>query len=159
MANVRSNFFKDGTRDFVSISIIGDPNTSITKVQPEHLAQFPREWAAYQAGAANIDYGGTDLTEVPGITANAATALKLRGIHNAEMLAALSDAAALGLGMGGITQRNTALLLLKAKGVEVKPDTFVSKAEQAVEDAEPKRRGRPPKSIVLEDHDLMPVEE
>jgi hypothetical protein len=146
MGNVRAKFFRDGQSDRVEISIVGDPNTLVTKVQPKHLAQFPVEWAHYRSGEKEIDYGGTELTEVPGITASVATALKLQGIHNAEMLASISDAAAHGMGMGGLTMRNTAQLLLRA-----------APAPAAADKPAPARRGRPPKVVDLREDD-RPVE-
>ena len=175
MANVRATFFRDGEFDKVELKIVGDPNTFITKVRPQDIDQFPREWAAYKANQKAVDYGGTDLTEIPGMTPQMATAFKLQGIHNVEMFAALSDAAATGLGMGGITIRNTAQLLLKAKGIAVNEKTFESKSEAVVNEAV-KRRGRPPKAkpeeipqepaqdqpapvLDIPDHEFMPVEE
>lgn len=174
MSNLRASFFRDGEFDRVEIKIVGDPNTYISKVSPDHISQFPREWESYKANRPDIDYGGTDLTEIPGMTPQMATAYKLKGIHNVEMFADLSDAAALGLGMGGITLRNTAQLVLKAKGIERDEKTFVSKSEAAVSEAI-KKRGRPPKAkpeetpaqepeqpapaLDIPDHEFMPVEE
>ena len=172
MSNIRAKFFKDGEFDRIEIKIIGDPCDVIKKVELEHIERFPVEWAHYQAGAANIDYGGTPLNEVPGLDPNLATSFKLRGVHNAEQLGALSDAAALGLGMGGITLRDTARLLLEAR----KNNPALAAVKSSVE-AEPKRKGKQPKALDLRedapkpdfpvtpidlqsaDYDLMPVEE
>lgn len=114
MTNVRAKFFRDADRDMVELKIVGDPNTLFQKVAPEHLRRFPQEWAAYEAGKETVDYGGTPLTDVPGVDRNLATAFALKNVHNAEMLAALSDAAALSLGMNGQTMRKSAQLLIKA---------------------------------------------
>lgn len=168
MGNVRAKFFKSETgQDLVEIKIIGDPCDIILKVAPHHIEQFPREWEAFQQGEQHVDYGGTPLTEVPGIDANVAIAYKLKGVHNAEMLANLSDAAALGLGMGGLTARNVARLLVET--IKNKPQGEAS--------PEPKRKGRPPKVADLRedepkpsqalseadlqaaDYDLTPIEE
>ena len=108
------------------------------------------------------------------MTPQMATAYKLKGIHNVEMFADLSDAAAIGLGMGVLTLRNTAQLLLKANGVERNEKTFVSKSEATFSEAI-KKRGRPPKAkpeetpapepeqpapaLDIPDHEFMPVEE
>lgn len=143
MGNVRAKFFKDGEVDRVEISIIGDPNTIIKKVEPDHLKRFPKEWEAYRAGEREIDYGGTPLTDVPGVDAGKATAYKLKGVHNAEMLAELSDAAAKNMGLGGLSDRKAAQLLIKANAHD---------AAQAVAAAEPKRGpGRPPKAAKAEE--------
>lgn len=140
MSNVRAKFFKDGDFDRVEISIVGDPNTIIQKVAPEHLKQFPKEWEAYRAGEREVDYGGTPLTDVPGIDHNKATAYKLKGVHNAEMLADLSDAATKNMGLGGLTDRKSAQLLIKANAHD--------RLAALTVDVEPVKRGpgRPPKA-------------
>jgi len=154
MGNVRAKFFKSETgQDLVEIKIIGDPCDIILKVAPHHIEQFPREWEAFQQGEQNVDYGGTPLTDVPGIDANVAIAYKLKGVHNAEMLANLSDAAALGLGMGGLTARNVARLLVEAN----KHNPEALRAAQAVPEA-PKRKGRPPKVADLREDEPKPSE-
>lgn len=114
MSNVRARFFKDDDRNMVEIKIVGDPNDLIQRVTPEHINRYPEAWAAFQAGQDNIDYGGTPLTDVPGIDRNLAMSMKLKNVHNAEMLADLSDAAANSLGIGGQTFRRAAQLLIKA---------------------------------------------
>jgi hypothetical protein len=131
--SLRAKFFKDPDKgiDFVEISAVGDPCDIIRKVTTADVQRFPNEWSAYQNGQDTVDYGGTPLTEVPGINANLAMAFKLKNVHNAEMLADLSDAAALSLGLNGLTFRNTALLLIQANGRNDEPV---------------KRRGRPPKA-------------
>lgn len=135
---LRAKFFKDDTtgRDMVEIKIIGDPSTWMGKATPEHIAKFPKDWEAYQAGEKEVDVGGTALTEVPGVDRNLALALKLKGVRNAEELAGLDEAAAKGLGMGMYTLAKTAKLLLAAKRTEAL-DAVVQEAP---------RRGRPPKT-------------
>lgn len=152
MANVRAKFMKsEAGQDLVQISIIGDPNDVIVKVEPTHIERFPLEWAAYKSGETEIDYGGTPLTQVPGIDASVSIAYKLKGIHNAEMLADLSDAAALGIGMGGLTARNVAQLLITAR----KNNPSIQPASA---DAEQKRpRGRPPRALDLRDGETKPT--
>jgi len=115
VSKIRAKFFKDGKRDMVEVTIVGDPNTLIEKVTPARVAEFPREWESYQGGLAVVDVGGTDLTEVPGITRDMATAMRLKGVRNVEELAALDDAATKSLGMQGLAFRRTAQLLLKEK--------------------------------------------
>ncbi len=149
MANVRAKFFRDGDLDRVELTIVGDPNTVIHKVMPEHITKFPHEWAAYREGNPEIDYGGTPLQEVPGVDHKFATALRLNAVHNAEQLSGLSDAAAKSLGMAGLTVRDAAKLLIKTKRLEAMEAAMQAKIDEddvAEIGAEPKRRGRPPKA-------------
>lgn len=134
---VRAHFFKDDrNRDMVELKIVGDPNTLIRKVIPTDLQEWPGEWAAYQGGQDSIDVGGTPLTEVPGITRDLATAYRLKGVRNAEELAALDDAAVKSLGMQGLAFRRTAQLLIKEKEADaLKALTEVKRGP-----------GRPPKA-------------
>ena len=144
-AKLRANFFKDvdGKQDLIEIVIIGDPNTLIKKVAPEHVKTFPREWEAYQSGQTEIKVDGTPLTEVPGIDRNLALALKLKGVRTAEELAALDEAAATGLGMNMRTFVSSAKNLVKIKAYE-KQEAAQAAMLAAVEEDKP-RRGRPPK--------------
>lgn len=132
---VRGKFFKgEDDRDYVHITIIGDPCDVIHKVRPEHTVQFAPEWAAYQSGNVEAEIDGTPLTEVPGIDKQMALAYRLKGIRTADELAALDEAAAGALGLGGLTFWKSANLLMKVKRAE---------AMEAMV-AERPRRGRPP---------------
>lgn len=137
MSKLRATFFKDGKRDMIHIKIVGDPCDNIEKVTPAHIAAYPREWEQYQSGQEHVDVGGTELTEVPGITRDIATAYRLKGVRNAEELRALDDAAVKSLGMQGLAHRRAADLLLKEKELEA------LKALQAEVKRGP---GRPPKA-------------
>ena len=151
-AKLRANFFKDvdGKQDLVEIVIIGDPNTLIKKVSPDHVRTFPREWEAYQSGQTEIKIDGTPLTEVPGVDRNLALALKLKGVRTAEELAALDEAAATGLGMNMRTFVSSAKNLVKIKAYE-RQEAAQAAILAAAEEDKP-RRGRPPKaSIEVED--------
>lgn len=112
---LRATFFRDGARDMIEIKIIGDPNTVIRKVEPKDLSQFASEWTAYEAGKGDVDVGGTPLTEVPGILPALAVAWKLKGVRNAEELAALDDHAIRSLGMNALSFRTAAQNLLAAR--------------------------------------------
>lgn len=131
---VRATFIRDGDRDMVELKIIGDPNTFLSKVMPEHVQKWPREWAAYQAGKSEVEIKGTPLTDVPGIDRGQAMAYKLNNVRTAEELADLDDAACRGLGMGALTHRKAAQMLLKLNALQA----------SQVED-EPAKRGRPRK--------------
>lgn len=134
---VRATFIRDGDRDMVELKIIGDLNTFLSKVMPEHVQKWPREWAAYQAGKSEVEIKGTPLTDVPGIDRGQAMAYKLNNVRTAEELADLDDAACRGLGMGALTHRKAAQMLLKLNALQA----------AQVED-EPVKRGRPRKDEV-----------
>jgi hypothetical protein len=149
---LRAEFFKDvdGHRDMVELRIVGDPNTTIQKVTPELAGKFPREWESYQKkyAAESETYHGTSILEVPGVDRNAAASLKMHGIRNAEELAALDEAQARALGMGGLTFWKAAKNLIKLQRLE-KMEALLNAPAPVVEAApEPEKRkpGRPPKT-------------
>lgn len=139
---LRCSFLKDDTsgRDMAEVIIIGDPNTIIMKVTPELIAQFPREWDAYQSGQKELVIEGTPLTEVPGIDRSMAMGLKLKGVRTAEELAGLDEAAAVALGLNMRTFVASAKNLVKLKHLE--------KMEAMMAASDPVKRGpgRPPKT-------------
>jgi hypothetical protein len=108
-------FFKDNDRDMIELAVVGDPNTVIRKVQQVDRVAFPKEWDAYQAGGGSVNWGGTPLTQLVAdpetgqkVASGFATSLAAKGVHNVEMLASLSDQAAMSLGMGVVTLRTRA---------------------------------------------------
>jgi len=134
-SKVRAKFFKgESGRDYVEISIVGDPNTVIRKVSPADTVNYAKEWDAYNANGGELPVVGTPLTEVPGIDANAAVGLRLKGVRTVEELAGLDEAAAKSLGMGGLTFWNTAKQLIRIRELE---------ALQAAVEAAPKRSRKP----------------
>jgi hypothetical protein len=130
----RAKFFKDEVtgRPMVLIEAIGDPCNIIKKVEPEHTKRFAQEWKAFEEGQTEPEIVGTPLTEVPGLDKDKAMHLRLKGVRTAEELAALDDAACNGCGMGTLTFRKIARLLLQTKQMDAA--------------AEAPRRGRPPKA-------------
>jgi hypothetical protein len=130
----RAKFFKDEVtgRPMVHIHAIGDPCDIIQKVEPRHIQRWPAEWKAFEDGQSEPEIVGTPLMEVPGIDKDKAMQLKLKGVRTAEELAALDDAACNAVGMGTLTFRKIARLLIQTKKLEA--------------EAEMPRRGRPPKS-------------
>lgn len=135
---LRAKFFSsDSGQEYVEISAIGDPCTSIQKVTPRHIAQFAADWDAYKRDAKEIDPGGTPITEVPGVDKNLALGFRLKGVRNAEELAGLDEAAAKSLGMSGYTVWQAAKNLIKLKQLEAMQDLI----QQAP------RRGRPPNKV------------
>jgi hypothetical protein len=106
--SVRAEFFKHNDKDFVRISIVGDPSIFEGRATQEHIQRFPKAWDAYRQGIAEAEPEGTPLTEVPGLTAEQARAYKAKGVRTAEELAGLSDIAAKSLGMRALTLRKAA---------------------------------------------------
>ena len=136
---MRVNFFYDGSRHMAEItSVTDDKATNIKKVTPEVIAQFPKDWEAYEKGLEAIDVGGTPLDEVPGLDRNSIMGLRLKGIRNAEELASLTDTMLQQMGLGFLAWGRAARNLVKLKELE---------AMQAVmEEAKAKRGpGRPRK--------------
>jgi hypothetical protein len=139
LGKVRAKFFRgESGRDYIEISIIGDTNTVVRKVTPADTERFAKDWAAYSAGNQEIPIEGSPLTDVPGVDNNVALGYRLKGVRTAEELAALDEAAAKSLGMGGLTSWQAAKNLIRMRELE---------ALQAV--AAP-RRGRPPKDAADE---------
>jgi len=115
-SNLRPVFSRENGQDYIEISIVGDPNVFRGKVTPKDVARFPREWDAYQKGRpADEDVPGTPLTEIPGLTPNIAAQLKLKGVRTVEELAGLNDMACSQVGMGALTLRKSANLLIRAR--------------------------------------------
>ena len=54
MSNLRANFFDTDGTDFVEISIVGDPNTIIHKVQDTHKEQFAADWKHTRARVISL---------------------------------------------------------------------------------------------------------
>lgn len=112
--NQTAEFTKVDGVTYIEIKTIGDPCSWMGKATPALIAQYPAEYAAFEAGHKEVDYGGTPLTEIPGFNAQMALSYKLKGIHNCEMLAEASDAAISAIGLGAIEARKMATLVLKA---------------------------------------------
>lgn len=150
---LRVTFFKsvDGQRDMAEIKIVGDPNTVVKRVTPDVAAKFPREWESYQNSHDAVVIPGTPLTEVPGIDRNAAANLKMQGVRVAEELAALDEAQAKALGLGGITFWKAAKNLIRLKQLEAMQSVMDAHQAKVAADEEPKRRGRPPKTDTPDD--------
>lgn len=126
----RPTFFFDVVKncDMVEIRSITDTKcTVIKKVTPDVVEQFAKEWQSYKDGRPVDDIGGTPLTEVPGLERNAIVMLGLKGIRNAEELAALSDSMAQQLGMGVLSWCRTARLLVKSKQYDALEDATAPK--------------------------------
>lgn len=132
-SNLRAEFYRDGKSDYISIGIIGDPNVYKGKVTPEDIRKFPREWEAYQKGRpADEEISGTPITEVPGITKQIAAQYKVNGIRTAEELAALNDMACSRVGLGALSHRKAAQLLIRAKQADA--------LEAALASSKPKKK-------------------
>ena len=125
MSNLRANFFKseDGI-DMVELSIIGDPNSVIHKVESrakEFEKNFPREWSEFykdKSPAKTIKTTNLDILEC--MSKRKIDALKLEGVECVEQLAELSDGACHGLGKGTLDYRKEAKEFLMKKH-DIKP--------------------------------------
>jgi hypothetical protein len=134
--SVRGRFFSHNGKDFVELKVVGDPNTVMLRVEPQHIHQFASEWAAYQGGKTAPEPDGLPLTEIPGVSDNMAMAFRLKGVRTVEEFAELSDAAVKALGMGALTLRKNAVNLLDAQK---------ARAMAGLVEAAKPRRGRPRK--------------
>ena len=124
MSNLRANFFKteDGI-DMVELSIIGDPNSVIHKVEPrakEFEKDFPREWSEFYKDKKIKVKKETNLDVLECMNKRKIDVLKLEGITSVEQLAVLSDGACHGLGKGTIDYRKEAKEFLMDKH-DIKP--------------------------------------
>lgn len=150
-------FFKDNDRDMIELAVVGDPNTVIRKVQQVDRVTFPKEWDAYQAGGGSVNWGGTPLTQLVAdpetgqkVASGFATSLAAKGVHNVEMLASLSDQAAMSLGMGVVTLRTRARAHLGQQ--ETSALAAVVAAQQAPQPVEIE-------ALTFDDADIAPVDD
>lgn len=107
MNNVRARFYTDDGSDWVSISVIGDPNVVVRKVRDEDKERFEKDYKAFKAGK-KPKIEGTPLENVKGIGEAMAKKLRGKGIETAEDLAALPDGGLNAVGMGAIGLRKSA---------------------------------------------------
>lgn len=105
-------FFRQGTRDFIEIALVGSKDTLVQKVKPEHMAQFRAEWDAFCDGRPLEQRPGTPLTDLPTISDDRAKDYIHRNVHNLEELAALNDGQCQSMGHGTLTDRKSAIALL-----------------------------------------------
>jgi hypothetical protein len=140
--NVRAVFSGGNGKYNVSITIVGDPNVFVDKVNDEYIARFPNEWAAFSKGEKEPEVIGTKLGEI-GLTTELARHYQLKGVRNIEDLAALSDMGCSALGMGAITNRKNAINYLKVKQMEAAQIV----QEAAKEIVEKRGPGRPKKEV------------
>lgn len=144
VSNVRAEFFRGPHgRDMVRIAIIGDPSVYEGRAEAAHLARFPREFSAYEAGRPVAAPEGLPLEAVPGIVPAMAASWRGRGVRTAQELAALSDHAVKGLGLGALGARKAARDLLAenraasldaARATGVAPEDGVADTSPAIPD-------------------------
>lgn len=142
------NFFKVNGRDHVEIKVVGDPNSVIQKVTDKHKQRFPREWAAYESGDGSVDYGGTPLTELDAgegrrVSHSFAASMSIKGVHNVEELAVLSDAQAKALGMGVLTLREKARKLVEERNDAVLAEAIARMQAEREAQEQPSGDGAP----------------
>lgn len=129
-----ARFFRQDEKDLIEISFIGVKDTVVRKVKPEHMAQFQEEWNSYCDGTPMKQRSGTSLTDLPGVDQQRAEVYTSRNVHNAEEIAALSDAQCQALGHGTITLRKAAqeLLMLRAAEQQAKSRDRVVKESASI---------------------------
>lgn len=113
-----AKFYRDGEQDLIEISFVGSNDTVRRRVKPEHMAQFRDEWNAYCDGTPMKQRPGIPLKDLPGIDDNQVQNYINRNVHNAEEIAALSDAQCQALGHGTITLRKAAREMLALKAMK-----------------------------------------
>lgn len=112
-----AKFFRENGKEFVAISFVGEKDTVIRKVLPEHMAKFRSEWNAFCDGAPMKQRDGTPLTEVMNLSEDVAQKYVLQNVHTAEELAVLSDSQCQALGHGTLTFRAAARGLLDQRKI------------------------------------------
>ena len=117
MSNLRAKFWHERNSDWIEISIIGDPNTCVRKVQEQDIENFKQDWEAFKSKKKKpVKVEGTPLTDVKGIGEAMAHKLKSNGIRTAEELAETPDVALpKAIGMGAYAIRKAAQELIGEK--------------------------------------------
>jgi hypothetical protein len=110
-----AKFYREGDRDYVSISFVGEKDTVIRRVTPEHMARFRNEWNAYCDGIPLKQRDGTPLTDIPNLSDDLAQKYISQNVHTADELAVLSDAQCQSLGHGTLTFRAAAQAMLASR--------------------------------------------
>lgn len=137
-----AHFYRENGADYVRIGFVGEKDTIIKKVSPEHMEKFRKEWNAYCDGVPLAKRVGTPLTDVPNLNQEVAESYILRNVHTAEELAALSDGTCQNLGHGTLTFRNEARKLIEKRKLQMAEDASrkISKFVAAPAPAEPDPR-------------------
>lgn len=148
-------------KDYISVMFPGERDTVIREVKPTDKMRWPRQWAAYEAGAEQ-EVEGTPILHLfpndPEIADNLG-AVKIKTI---EQLAGLSDTQLLGIGMGAREFQNRAKRFLEgaaAAGKYHRLERELAERDRKIEQLAgliealqkqvngedgPKRKGRPP---------------
>jgi len=96
---------KEGRPIYESIDVLkvhhpGERDETAVRVQEHHKYEFPRQWAAFEAGM-QVDLTGTPLSllfpDAPHVVAH----MKTLQVHTVEQLAGLTEEGIRRLGMGG----------------------------------------------------------
>lgn len=104
----KAKFFKQGDKDLIEVSFVGEKDTVVRRVTPEHMATFREEWNAYCDGSPLKRRTGTPLTDIQGMSDELAEKYIFANLHTAEEFAALSDGQCQSLGHGTLTLRQKA---------------------------------------------------
>jgi nucleotidyltransferase/DNA polymerase involved in DNA repair len=114
MSNLRARFWNERNSDWIEISIVGDTNTVVRKVQDKDIENFPKEYEAFKGKKKPAKVEGTPLTDVKGIGESLSKKLIANGIRTAEELAETPDGALpKAVGMGAFEIRKEAQRMLE----------------------------------------------
>ncbi len=113
--NISAEFYREGDRDYVRISIKGCSDTLIRRVTAADIARFAEEWEILRQGLDEAAPAGMPLDQVPGLSPSRITTLKLNGIQTAEQLVAVDDAVIMNLGMGMRTAQRAARSMIDSR--------------------------------------------
>lgn len=133
----------------------GERDAAIVKVEPWHIARFPKQYEAYKKGQEYI-VSGTPLDLLFPGEPSTVLGLKAAHIHTVQQLAALSDSSLQNIPFGRSLQDKAKAYLSQADSgktfhtMQKQIDDLTAKLEQMTEIKaeiveEEKRRGRPRK--------------
>lgn len=131
----KARFYRDGERDLIEISYVGSKDTVVSKVKPEHMATYKREWDAFCDGREPEQRKGTALTEI--MNEQQAQQYVFKNVHTLEELAVLNDGQCQSLGHGTLTLRRQAIDLLAMRTFKAR-DEMQKKVSEAAATIGPK---------------------
>jgi hypothetical protein len=77
-------FFNKNGVEYIEIGFIGNKDTVVHKVTPEHMTRFRAAWDAYCDGKPMAKRAGTPLTDIAEINPELAEAFIRSNVHNLE---------------------------------------------------------------------------
>jgi hypothetical protein len=108
-------FFNKNGVEYIEIGFIGNKDTVVHKVTPEHMTRFRAAWDAYCDGKPMAKRAGTPLTDIAEINPELAEAFIRSNVHNLEEVCVLTDHHCQALGHGVLTIRKKAIQYIAVK--------------------------------------------